>query len=468
VASPFAVRDNNAVFGISDADFTQSGAGAVTATWTISFTTTAAAAGMMTFKGTTGAASLVILRWAANSGTLGSTATPTLESPASNYNNGSGMACTAPCQTTIAFSTATGGPVTNDTSSSPFYDFATDALYVGDDKGFLHKFTGVFKGTPAEFVSTTGPNLWPANLDAGYFLRSPVFDDGSNQVFVTDSVGILYRVDSTIGSGNCQNTLLAGCKFTSKVADIGFEDGPLVDTTTDTVYVFARGDMGGGGNGNAAERAAVFQFASNFPYNAGGTEVAVASDNTPPVSAFYAGDFDNAYFNSTDGTGNMYVCSTNAGLNALWQIPITAGVMGTPVVGPTLTTANVPCSPVTEFFNPNIDVTSGQDLNGTDLIFLSVADSGQTNGTIFCESNTTGCIMSFDITNINATNPVNGSTLTSASASVAGGTSGIIVDNSSTSGGASQVYFTPLADQSCRTSRSTGGCAIQASQSGLD
>jgi hypothetical protein len=142
--------------------------------------------------------------------------------------------------------------------------------------------------------------------------------------------------------------------------------------------------------------------------------------------------------------------------------------MGTPVVGPTLTAANAACSPVTEFFNPNIDVTSGQDLNGTDLIFLSVADSGQTNDTIFCPSNTTGCMMSFDITNINATNPVNGSTPTSASASVAGGTSGIIVDNSSTSGGASQVYFTPLADQSCRTSRSTGGCAIQASQSTLN
>jgi hypothetical protein len=51
---------------------------------------------------------------------------------------------------------------------------------------------------------------------------------------------------------------------------------------------------------------------------------------------------------------------------------------------------------------------------------------------------------------------------------VTGGTSGIIIDNSSSDGGASQVYFTPLADQACTTAGGSGGCAIQASQSALD
>ena len=51
----------------------------------------------------------------------------------------------------------------------------------------------------------------------------------------------------------------------------------------------------------------------------------------------------------------------------------------------------------------------------------------------------------------------------------AGGTSGIIIDNTlnGTLAGTSQVYFTTLSDQVCGTS-GTGGCAVQASQPGLN
>jgi len=51
----------------------------------------------------------------------------------------------------------------------------------------------------------------------------------------------------------------------------------------------------------------------------------------------------------------------------------------------------------------------------------------------------------------------------------AGGTSGIIIDNAVGSGvlaGASEVYFSMLKNQTCGTS-GTGGCAVQATQSGL-
>jgi hypothetical protein len=47
-----------------------------------------------------------------------------------------------------------------------------------------------------------------------------------------------------------------------------------------------------------------------------------------------------------------------------------------------------------------------------------------------------------------------------------GGTSGIIMDNTSNLSGASQVYFSTLQDQGCSTG-GTGGCAVQASQQGL-
>jgi hypothetical protein len=48
-----------------------------------------------------------------------------------------------------------------------------------------------------------------------------------------------------------------------------------------------------------------------------------------------------------------------------------------------------------------------------------------------------------------------------------GGTSGMIIDNTSSSTGASQVYFGTLSSGTCATSTGTGGCAVQASQSGL-
>ena len=57
-----------------------------------------------------------------------------------------------------------------------------------------------------------------------------------------------------------------------------------------------------------------------------------------------------------------------------------------------------------------------------------------------------------------------------ASISAAGGTGGIILDNvvgSGTMSGASQIYFSTQSNQTCGTS-GTGGCAVQASQSGLN
>jgi hypothetical protein len=57
----------------------------------------------------------------------------------------------------------------------------------------------------------------------------------------------------------------------------------------------------------------------------------------------------------------------------------------------------------------------------------------------------------------------------SASLAAAGGTGGIIIDNIFGSGtllGASQVYFSTQGNQACG-STGTGGCAVQASQSGL-
>jgi hypothetical protein len=69
--------------------------------------------------------------------------------------NGSYPACVAPCMTSLALNG------NNDTFSAPFYDYKNDALYVGDDSGYLHKFTPVFNGTPAEVVTCESPPVGP-------------------------------------------------------------------------------------------------------------------------------------------------------------------------------------------------------------------------------------------------------------------------------------------------------------------
>ena len=61
--------------------------------------------------------------------------------------------------------------------------------------------------------------------------------------------------------------------------------------------------------------------------------------------------------------------------------------------------------------------------------------------------------------------------ISTANLAAAGGTSGIIIDNTVGSGtlaGASEVYYSTQSNQTCATSGGTGGCAVQASQSALE
>ena len=403
-------------------------------------------------QNTAGAATLVVLRWKAGTGTLAAPVAPAV---------GGCTALTAPCQTNVIFSTANSDTTPTDSFSSPFYDYAHDVLYVGDDLGFLHKFTGVFFGTPTEVVATGPASLWPANLTLGFgHLSNPVYVDSFDEVLVTASDGDLYAVDSTGGVG--ENAI------DPKLASPGFDDGPLVDITTGKVYVFARASS------EFIDSNAVFGFhgipnvPSVFEMDIPATpfdihfapyiQSVVSNSATPIASAFYLGAFDDDYYSTSGASGNLYVCSTSGTVNAIWGIPITSNVTGTPFLGPTLTTSNVGCSSITEFNNTNTNI---------DRIFVSVTGSPVTGGNINCPSSATGCIMAFRVDS-----PVSTGTATSARASVTGGTSGIIIDNSSTATGASQVYFTPLANQACSGSggvgTGTGGCAIQASQLNLN
>ena len=132
-----------------------------------------------------GAASLVLLKWAQGSGTVNLPVTLTAVA------NSAYAGCIAPCMTTLAFAHGQ-----SDTNSSPYLDYDTGTLYVGDNGGYLHKFTGIFgTGIPAEAGSS-----WPISVSASK-LTGPVYDQSASpqQVFVADSGGFLYSFNVVHG-----------------------------------------------------------------------------------------------------------------------------------------------------------------------------------------------------------------------------------------------------------------------------
>ncbi len=86
-------------------------------------TVTSGTVGTLTTAGTTASGTLTISADAGGPGTA-------------LANNGSYPSCVAPCAAILSFS----GTTRSDTISSPYYDYASDTLFVGDGSGGLHKF----------------------------------------------------------------------------------------------------------------------------------------------------------------------------------------------------------------------------------------------------------------------------------------------------------------------------------------
>jgi len=352
--------------------------------------------------------------------------------------NANYRSCTAPCMTTVPFDLGN-----DDTFSAPFYDFESDdAIYVGDDNGYLHQFTGVFFLTPAE--STTSP--WPVqvNATAGTKVSSPVYDDTSGYVFVGDSTGVLHAV----GTGNAGTT--NGNKHGTS-SDLGdtIIDGALVDPTAARVYAFVTTN----GTHNA-----VYQFSTNFASGHGNGAATGTQTGTGGAGYyFYSGTFDNVYYESSSGTspsGNLYVIGgtgLTGGGATLYQIPITSNAMAATANSavPALNTAHPPWpSPLTEFCNNGasacaLNAGGTATTTGTDYLFFSIYHSNK-GGCIAATQS--GCILSYNISNP-ASVTISGTGL-QVNAEVNPGcwaTSGIEVDNSSSAiAGASQIYFVNL------------------------
>jgi hypothetical protein len=413
-------------------------------------------------NGTT--ASLVVVKWAASP-------TDTIDSPSIPQLVTNITTCTAPCMTVTNLTS-------DDTYSAPFYDFlGSDSLYVGDDTGHLEKFTGVFNGTVAKQT--------PVNLGHANPLASPVLDGNSGCIFVGDTSGYLYSVNSGVPGTVCSSTSFSA-KTTSGVlgngANTGIFDGVLVDGSAGEVYAFvtaSRSLTGTTGGSCAANSNCVAEYPTNFA--AGGILPAVVQPVGTGGASYplYSGTFDNVYYSASTPTGNLYVMGgtgTTSGAN-LYRIAIANGVMGTPVAARTNLTAARPwSSPLTEFCNNGASSCVASDTAttvGTDQLFFSLNEP-RFSGCTTSPGN--GCVLGFDIsTPQSGVNFLGGLNVTTPDTDGCWASSAIVVDNAAGAGG-SQIYFfnqngvaaggpNGQTSSNCTAGTPTSVNAVQASQS---
>jgi hypothetical protein len=440
----------------------------------------------------TGAAVLRIIRWVAGQGTPAAAHTPDhvfTNTNAGNVANKAWTACTAgaSCMISVAFQNGN-----QDTNSSPFYVYYgtnADTIFVGDNNGNIHQFTGVFSGTPAEVTTN-----WPVNVGVTNSLTSPVFDSGaSGNIFVADSGGaggFLYAVNVA-----SHLKVLTTSKLTFATGTTGIVDGPLLDSTAEMVYVFVGDDA----NTHTADACAsatgcggVFQFPASTTGTGTGVcnattitawsgsicgEEGIFGAGTTATPTTYDGAFDQIYYATAAGTaGNLWTCNQHAASEPrLSFVPINPNgkfvASGTDIyfiaktAVSTLTSATATCSPVTEIFG------AGGTTN--DYVFAGVSANGSVTTLNTSPTCTTGCVYNFLVGNgtaISASATAGNLEATQAIQSD-GGSSGIVIDNTLAGTGDSQIYYTPITGaQSCGgttggSGLGTGGCAVQTSQS---
>jgi hypothetical protein len=446
-------------------------------------------------NGTT--ASLVLLKMTASGGTVGAPVTP------SSVAVGSYRTCTAPCYTSISLGN-------NDTASAPFYVYGTpDTLYVGDDKGKVHQVTGAFLGTPS-----IDPSGWPATASTttAPALTSPIYDSGgSNRIFVTDAGGYLHSFTVAAPA-----TVTTSGRLENNTTNV-FEP-PVVDSSAEEVYAFI-GYSGDAAHTGHPSYINIFPAAALGGTGSGagsgfGTGVYFANGgvDNPATSNMRAGAFDNLYYEGTGTTGNIYVCENGV----MYQIPL--ATVTTPVVNTYSTPVTTPgtastCAPVTEFLGTKVAttlsaaittttsptviyVTSGTNIANNDFIqidseitqvssgggttsltvtrgqqgttaathadgaatqdvqdWLFTAVAGGASGNATTAAGCTGaCVFNYQVMGVGTTGKP------TAGLNSTGGTSGIIVDTSSTAiNGDEEIYYTQLG----------GTSAVQVSQAGL-
>ncbi len=328
-----------------------------------------------------------VLTWAtgAGNGTIAASAAP-----------GVGNSAT---MTSLTFAAAL------DTRSSPWVDYSSDIAYVGADDGKIYKILNVFNGTPALAGAP-----WPVTISPNIRASTPVLDSVLGLVMVGSQNGTFYSINATTGA---VKSLVVGA---SGGRNPGILAPPIVDVTNGTSFVVSAND-GTSGVLVQVDTATMTQLAK--------ARIGIASQSGTSVSLFQPA-FSDDYF-TDPSTGVARLCGTGAADVTPWQysfgfsfnVPLGTFVMDTaPTFSEQLTTStSTRCTGWTEFFNPFVN-------GGTDFFFFGLTvDCGGTG--------TSGCVVARTNDDLDPR----------VTADIAGGPSGIVVDNYSTAVQASSIYF---------------------------
>jgi len=324
-----------------------------------------------------GSAVFHVLTWTAGQGTIAVPAAPTM--------------------TSLTFS-----PSAFDSASSPWVDYGADTAYVGSDKGFVYKITGVFHGTPT-LISGGG---WPVSVGT-LKLTSPVLDSFLGLLMVGSADENLYKINAATGAFS---TLIVGGGPGG-----GILGAPIVDITNGTTFVVSAND------GASAVLVEVdTETMASPPLSKGRIGLGAFGGTSVPL---YEPALSNDYY-TNPSSGVIRLCGTGANDTTPYQFAFgfTGRTMhSTPSFSQQLLTSTAArCTGWTEFFNPNIG-----GILGTDFFFFGLTQDCTGTGTAG------GCVAR--ITNTNTT---------AVTKTVADGTSAIVVDNYSTASQASSIYFT--------------------------
>jgi hypothetical protein len=344
-----------------------------------------------------------VLTWKAGQGTAATTAvTPTL--------NG---ACNA---TSSCLKSVTLSLTASDTLSSPWIDYQTDKAFVGTNDGKIYRISCVFNCALNSNPAVDWTYALPVAGTGGAAAQpnGPVYDYPSGRLFVGDQLGELWAINPPGRTGTPAPCTASGASY-------GITDSVIMDSSgaSQRIYAFS------GNDGTAGASAVVAQIKMDFT-GLVRTHIGLGSvGNTTTNVNIHNGAFDNNYYGAAPSTGELFVCGTGPGDTNPYHYWI--GFDAYPVMDSTPTgsiarspsAAGLACAPFTEIYNPNINLGGGHH----DLLISGLMGAG-TNGQIITNDISSGSI-SIGLSNV----------------SYAGGVSGIIVDNVSTSGQASSVYF---------------------------
>jgi hypothetical protein len=351
--------------------------------------------------------------------------------------------------TDLALGSSTSG---TDTLSSPFVDYVHDTAYVGNDVGALYRIKDVFCTTnnsdcsgaskPAPSIDTTW-GIGGAVTVCNGKLTGPVLDFNTLNVYVGCSDGKLYSVSQTgaiksvtVGDGVASETYGA------------IVDPPIVDGMNGFVYAVS-------GSANATAYGALVQAKIDF------SSSVVAHIGAGNQCNIHAPAFSNAYYTSPTTAGALvYVAGVSGAVTQPCTANSTGGSLSLFGVGfgsGGILTAGAPAhsdtdvgtpgnewSPLLEFYNST---------TGVDWLFAGVIDNPPPD---------------LASVNITAGFPAGFGAVTTEGL----GTSGMIVDNNSSSAQAASIYFNSLMQNATcsntTSSAATGGCAVKLTQAGLE